>query len=384
MISSVHLRNIRTHHDTELIGLGALSVLIGANNAGKSSVFDALVFANQLTRGVRPAGRFAADSFIAQDCGEDGSVLSIGVGLASSTLYEVRIDPAAGPAGVESESLRSEREIYAARGAGVAEVCPNSVARTRFAQEVSILTALRKARADVALDSAEIADFLSVMSSLYRYRLVPHLLRQTADDPSSDFVPALGTMGEGLPAVLYQMKEHRSASFNALLDRLRESIIGFEDLEFVSDPSSSNGLRVSIQFSDSRGSIDVNNVSDGTMTTLGLATLVSHPHPPRLVLLEEPEMGLSPSSTIRVAGWLRDYAERCQVIVASHSPYFVSAIYNSGVEGGNRSDIRVISLDDQGRVAVAPLREGIDATYGSGAGLVQQGTDRIAGLMESI
>jgi hypothetical protein len=367
-----------------MIGLSPLTVLIGANNAGKSSVFDALVFANQLTRGVRPAGRFAADSFIAQDSSDEGAVLSVGLGLAPSIQYEVRIDPAAGPAGVAAESLRSGGAVYAARGAEVVEVCPDSVARTRFAQEVSVLAALRKARADVALDSAEIADFLSVMSSLYRYRLVPHLLRQTADDPSSDFVPALGTMGEGLPAVLYQMKEHRPASFEALLDRLHESIIGFRGLEFVSDPSSSNGLRLSIEFNDSRGSIDVNNVSDGTMTTVGLAALVSHPHPPRLVLLEEPEMGLSPSSTTRVAGWLRDYAERCQVIVASHSPYFVSAIYNAGVEGGNRSDIRVISLDSQGRVAVAPLREGIEATYGSGAGLVQQGTDRIAQMMESI
>lgn len=384
MISSVHLRNIRTHHDTELSRLGSLTVLIGSNNAGKSSVFDALVFGNLLTRGVRPAGRFAADSFIAQNCTDEGSVLSVGDGSESAVEYQVHIDPAAGKAGVRSELLRAGRDLYAARGDVVDEVCPDSVARTRFAQEVSVLAALKKARGDVATDNADIAEFLSIMASIYRYRLVPHLLRQTADDPSGDFVPALGTMGEGLPAVLYQMKEYRVGAFDELLDRLGESVIGFKNLEFVSDSSSSNGLRVSIEFEDSRGSVDVNNVSDGTMTTLGLATLVSHPHPPRVALLEEPEMGLSPSATIRAAGWLRKYSERCQVIVATHSPYFVSAIYNSLVEEGARPDIRVVSLDSRGHVVVAPLRQAIDQAFGPDAGSVSQGTDRIAELMESI
>lgn len=333
---------------------------------------------------MRPAGRFAADSFVAQNCGEEGTVLTIGGGPAPAVTYQVRIDPAANKSGVRSESLTAGAAQYAVRGDGLGDVCPDSVARTRFAQEVSVLSALKKARGDVATDNRDVAEFLSALASIYRYRLVPHLLRQTADDPSGDFVPALGPMGEGLAAVLYQMREYRTPAFDELLDRLGESIIGFKNLEFVSDSSSSNGLRVSIEFDDSRGSVDVNNVSDGTMTTLGLATLVSHPHPPRVALLEEPEMGLSPSATTRAAGWLRDYSTRCQVIVATHSPYFVSAIYNSGVDQAARSDIRVLSLDDAGHVSVGCLRQAIEAKFGPDAGSVKQGTDRIADLMESI
>lgn len=226
-------------------------------------------------------------------------MLTIGGGPAPAVTYQVRIDPAANKSGVRSESLTAGAAQYAVRGDGLGDVCPDSVARTRFAQEVSVLSALKKARGDVATDNRDVAEFLSALASIYRYRLVPHLLRQTADDPSGDFVPALGPMGEGLAAVLYQMREYRTPAFDELLDRLGESIIGFKNLEFVSDSSSSNGLRVSIEFDDSRGSVDVNNVSDGTMTTLGLATLVSHPHPPRVALLEEPEMGLSPSATTR-------------------------------------------------------------------------------------
>lgn len=382
MISSVELRNIRTHSETELSGLGPLTTIIGSNNAGKSSVFDALVFGNQLARGLRPTGRFSADSFVSRDCVGDPS---ISVETAHGGVrYEICLGLGAGKTGVKSESLRSERSLYAARGAGVEEVCPDAVARTRFAQEVSVLAALRKVRSDVALDNSKVADFLSLMSSIYRYRLVPHLLRQSADDPGTDFVPPLGTMGEGLPAVLYQMKEYRPASFDALLERLEEAIIGFRNLEFVSDPTNPSGLRICIEFRDSRGSVDVHNVSDGTMTTLGLCTLVTHPHPPRLALWEEPEMGLSPSATVRAAAWLREYSERCQVLVATHSPYFVSAVYGHDMEAGRRPDIRVMSLDSDGHVLISPLRKLIDSKFGSDAGSVRQGTDRIAELMESI
>lgn len=70
--------------------------------------------------------------------------------------------------------------------------------------------------------------------------------------------------------------------------------------------------------------------------------------------------------------------------MATHSPYFVSAIYNSGVDQAARSDIRVLSLDDAGHVSVGCLRQAIEAKFGPDAGSVKQGTDRIADLMESI
>jgi hypothetical protein len=252
----------------------------------------------------------------------------------------------------------------------------------RLKKELSVLSALRKAGSDVRQDNAGVAEIVETVSSTYRYRLVPHLLRRTAEDPDGDYIPHLGTMGENLPAVLYQLSEHRPEAFDAISSRAEEAVSGFKGFEFASDPGNASGIRLGVRFADSRDVVDVNYVSDGTMTILGLATLVGDPFPPRLVLLEEPEMGLSPSATRLTTQWLLEYSAKVQTIVATHSPYFVAELYNSQDELRRRPDIRVLSLDSDASVSIQPLQEAIEQLKGQYAAELDQPVDSIASLIE--
>jgi predicted ATPase len=66
------------------------------------------------------------------------------------------------------------------------------------------------------------------------------------------------------------------------------------------------------------------DLSDGTLRLLAWLTLAFAPNPPPLLCIDEPELGLHPRVLPILAGALRLASSRTQVIVATHSPHFLS------------------------------------------------------------
>lgn len=70
-------------------------------------------------------------------------------------------------------------------------------------------------------------------------------------------------------------------------------------------------------------------LSDGTVRWLSLLAMLLDPRPPRLVCIEEPELGLHPDLIPTLARLLKDASERMQVIVTTHSEVLVDALSDS-------------------------------------------------------
>jgi predicted ATPase len=66
-------------------------------------------------------------------------------------------------------------------------------------------------------------------------------------------------------------------------------------------------------------------LSDGTLRALCLLTVLCDPEPPKLICIDEPELGLHPDLINMMADALRYAAERTQVIVTTHSIGLVDA-----------------------------------------------------------
>lgn len=64
-------------------------------------------------------------------------------------------------------------------------------------------------------------------------------------------------------------------------------------------------------------------ISDGTLRWLALLAVLLHPNPPKLICLEEPEIGLHPDMMLLLANLLRQAAKRTQIIVTTHSELLV-------------------------------------------------------------
>lgn len=62
-----------------------------------------------------------------------------------------------------------------------------------------------------------------------------------------------------------------------------------------------------------------NQLSDGTLRYICLATLLLQPNPPYTVIIDEPELGLHPYAIKLLASLLHEAAERCQVIVSTQA-----------------------------------------------------------------
>lgn len=72
--------------------------------------------------------------------------------------------------------------------------------------------------------------------------------------------------------------------------------------------------------------IPVTRLSDGTLRYLCLLSILLHPDPPPLVVIEEPELGLHPDLLPTLADLLVTASERSQLIVTSHSDVLVDAL----------------------------------------------------------
>ena len=106
-----------------------------------------------------------------------------------------------------------------------------------------------------------------------------------------------------------------------LVSHLRELYEGALDLRIGVEHDS---VQVFVQEGDV--SVPATRLSDGTLRYLCLLAILCDPHPPPVVCLEEPELGLHPDILPGLARLLREASERCQLVVTTHSDVIVDAL----------------------------------------------------------
>ncbi len=66
------------------------------------------------------------------------------------------------------------------------------------------------------------------------------------------------------------------------------------------------------------------HLSDGTIRFVALATLLLQPDPPKLIVIDEPELGLHPFAIEKLAALIQMASKETQVIIATQSPGLVN------------------------------------------------------------
>lgn len=124
---------------------------------------------------------------------------------------------------------------------------------------------------------------------------------------------------ENLAAYLYLLQEKHPLQFRQIEEHIR-LVAPFFD-KFVLEPSKLNEAKIKLEWkqSGSDAYFDAYSLSDGTLRFICLATLLLQPHPPALVLLDEPELGLHPFAIRILAEMLEAAAKRVQVVLATQS-----------------------------------------------------------------
>ncbi|MFO1487354.1 MAG: AAA family ATPase [Verrucomicrobiota bacterium] len=143
---------------------------------------------------------------------------------------------------------------------------------------------------------------------------------------------------------LNRLKTKHPAAKKAILNGLKDLYDGIQDFDVFIE-----GGTVQVFFTEGDFSIPATRLSDGTLRYLCLLAILCDPEPPKLVCIEEPELGLHPDILPKVADLLSKAAERTQLIVTTHSDILVDAMTKT-------PEAVVVCSKTEGRTNMARLK----------------------------
>lgn len=127
-----------------------------------------------------------------------------------------------------------------------------------------------------------------------------------------------------LAAFLYRLKQASLGHYQNIEDTIRQIAPFFAGFRLEPEPENPKTIKLSWAERGYEGVFGASALSDGTLRFMCLATLLLQPHPPAVILLDEPELGLHPAAIGLLAAMLESAATRTQVIVATQSVTLVN------------------------------------------------------------
>jgi predicted ATPase len=160
-------------------------------------------------------------------------------------------------------------------------------------------------------------------------------------------ITLLGQNGENLGTVLHEVLtryDYRSTA-NDLREFMKAAYPSLEEIHCDTTYGSPAQVLVRVREKGMQRSMELWELSDGMLRFLCLASALLNPLPPPFVMVDEPETGLHPRLMPVVADMIKTSAERTQVLVTTHSPDLL-----------NRFDLTDISV-------MSRISEGPKATW---------------------
>jgi predicted ATPase len=164
-----------------------------------------------------------------------------------------------------------------------------------------------------------------VMEMLHGCR-VYHFHDTSRLSPVKQFVPTADNLtlrsdAGNLAAILFAMRDSDdpadAAAYRRIIGAIRQVAPFFR--EFVLQPERSDRIRLRWREQGTDVVFSADQMSDGTLRFVCLATLLLSPRLPKLVILDEPELGQHPYAIVQLADLLRQASTRAQVLFATQS-----------------------------------------------------------------
>lgn len=127
--------------------------------------------------------------------------------------------------------------------------------------------------------------------------------------------------GGNLPAFLYFMQEKFPMNFKRI-EKVIQSVVPFF-YKFSLHPSNLNEEKILLEWTEKEYPetyFNANHLSDGSLRFIALTTLLMQPKLPKVIIIDEPELGLHPTAINKLAGMIKSAAAQgCQIIVSTQS-----------------------------------------------------------------
>lgn len=126
--------------------------------------------------------------------------------------------------------------------------------------------------------------------------------------------------GANLPAYLYYLQKVFPFSFKRI-ERVIHSVVPFFERFDLSYPKM--GDKILLEWTEKAHPdiyFNANHLSDGSLRFIALVTLLMQPELPKVIIIDEPELGLHPIAINKLSGLIKSAAAKgCQVIISTQS-----------------------------------------------------------------
>lgn len=351
----------RTHENPDAEPLSPLTVVIGKNGVGKSTLFDAFGFlADALKVGVEEAcdkrGGFEKIRSQGKNDGILFEILYRNDYAQTLIQYQIVIDLDNNRPFVAFEYLYNgtvhsfyfisgqigtvaikdnqspPKNFGMEQAAFFIEQIPNSledwIKKCKIKNvEIIKLTDNRKltiATLGELKKYPEISEFRQFLESWYLSYFTPDAARSL---PLDGVHQHLNSRGDNLANVVKYMEREYGDKFQEILDSIAEKIPGIHKISTQKTPDG----RLLLCFND-KGFQDpfyAPQMSDGTLKLFAYLLLLADPNPPPFICIEEPENGLYHKLLEVLANEFRRHTSeenKTQLFITTHQPYFVDGL----------------------------------------------------------
>ncbi len=375
-LKSFRLKNFKAIRDSGVVRFSPLTVLIGDNGSGKSSlveglqtyqriVTDGLDEAMQMWRGFECAanppleyGDFTTEHSPKVNPIEfelSGLIVSsISQKAGSSnyrTIMKVNREPRAELIFIEKEIVYyKRRKVLERHSDGILQII-NKKMRFGIRPDRAIISDRGMYYyAEVFTKNDDRFDVLRMTEIKFDWQFVtlnPWLMGEPRPIQRTGGVIRLRSDGSNIAEYLHDIVQRYPDTFDGLLEALQYVLPYMRDLKPVL--TDILGRQMHLEMTEADFKVMGWLLSTGTLRILALLALFRHPDPPPLIVIEEIENGLDPRTIQLIVEEIRSVVEsgRSQVIVTTHSPYLLDLL--------DLSDIVVVErTEDHGPVFFRP------------------------------
>jgi predicted ATPase len=348
MIDKVRLQNFKGHIDTE-VRLGRLTMLVGDNASGKTSVLEALWL--QAAMHPLPSSALIGDRSLPDLVrrGSDGQVILTSEGRAQepwSTTISLSC-----PRSDSTQELRKATLNGHVGGRG-------------FSKEQTFQSATdddgANRNVNINAGGGQWDELDAILGSTRIYRLRAEQV--AAASYSHTHHPEIKADGTYTAVVLAALKLGRDELFERIESAMRTLIPSIERVRlrpattFERDADQYDTYIGHKIFFDFVGAPDVpaHGASHGTLIVLALLTILFSPNRPKLILLDDFDHALHPRAQIELVKMIKgllalEEFRELQIVATTHSPYTLDQL--------DPEDVQAFALRDDGTVASKRLSE---------------------------
>ena len=326
---SLRIRNFKGIRDSGSLRLTPLTVLIGNNGSGKSSVLEGLETvqrcveenidaALQMWRGIEHVRNKTRQLQIkTSPAGELRSTKPIVFHLSGRFQRKrFRAETCWNERGAENE-LFFEKETV--RFGGMQREREGNKAHTTGAEDTRTLTL----PGGESLLNVDLGDYIKGWQFL---TLWPQAMGSPTPQTRSRGRIRLAKDGANIAEFLLDIRALKAGAFDGIVETLRTVLPYAADVQ----PAVTSELERTVYLQLTEGDFKVPGwlLSSGTLRILALLALLRHPTPPPLIAVEEIENGLDPRTVHLLIEEIRVAVEsgRTQVVATTHSPYLLDLL----------------------------------------------------------